>query len=379
MSIQRFGITLIIIAGCAAMSALAGDLNPPPGPILPTDRVTLSDADPLPITLVAPGSYVLTSNLVTLPGGIAIDIQSSNVTLDLNGFTIDGAGGTDGIIVAANLSAITIRNGVITGGQNGINASAAGITDLLIEGVHVHDCTVHAFQVGSAIMRSCVAANNLGDGFSATGDSALIDCRAIGNGQTGFNCTGGVIERCVAINNTFAGISMAGGGIVRDSIAKGNNTGIVATGGSSVIGCLASGNQFGGIEARDASLVESCQARGNGLAGTGSGIRLSLGSRAVECVSSFNTTRGYELDFQCVVDRCEAHGNIGAGVFVGGSDNRVTANQLYGNTPNLDASGVTGNLIMQNTADGGYSIGPGNSDAPVNAIGAAGPLDNITY
>ena len=376
---QRAGIAFLLAIGFTTSFAVAGDLTPPPGPITATDRVTLSDADPVPIIITKEGSYVLTSNIV-VPAGDAIDIQASNVTLDLNGFTIEGGGADDGIEIIPGLSMVVIRNGFISGFARGVFAT--GVTGLVVEGVQVTGCNGNAFEAETAVFRACIALGNpLGYGFVTKMNSTLIECRSISNGLGGFDCSGGVLERCVAIGNAFSGITVNDGGIVRDCVAKENNNGIYATGGSSVIGCLANGNQFGGIEGRDASLVESCQARGNGLAGVGSGIRLSLGSRAVECVSALNADHGYELDFQCVVDRCEAHSNTKAGVFVSATDNRITANHLYGNSPNLDASGAlaTGNLILRNTANGGYSVGVANDVAPINLIGVAGALDNITY
>lgn len=374
-------IALILTIGFLSERANAGDLAPPPGPITATDRVTLSNADPLPIVLNAAGSFVLTSNLVTL-GGSAIEIQSGGVTLDLNGFSIIGAGnGTDGITIAGGLTGVTIRNGVIHACQRGIVSTSGPTDSLLIEGVTVRECTGTAFEVFSATLRHCTAAFNLGTGFLVKGDSSLTECRAEDNGQEGIHCTGGVIEQCVAIGNAFSGIFATNGAVVRGCVARGNNNGISARDGTLVIGCVAYGNQFSGFEGGEATIIESCQARGNGLAGIGSGFVLSLGSRAVECIASTNASSGFEVDFQCVVDRCEAHDNNGAGVQVHFNDNRITANHLFGNSPNLNATGAlaNGNLIMQNTADGGYSINPGNSAAPVSMIGVAGPLDNITY
>src|SRR5687767_2002071 len=85
-----------------------GSLTPPPGPPAPTmktlDQVEArAPIDPtrpgfaLPYTISTRGSYYLTANLVVTAGN-AIVISASNVTLDLNGFTISSsaspAGGT---------------------------------------------------------------------------------------------------------------------------------------------------------------------------------------------------------------------------------------------------------------------------------------------
>ena len=53
--------------------------------------VTVFDNPGFPVTLGRPGSYMLTGNLVIDDADTtAIEIITSNVNLDLNGFTIDG-------------------------------------------------------------------------------------------------------------------------------------------------------------------------------------------------------------------------------------------------------------------------------------------------
>lgn len=77
-------------------------------------------------TINSPGIYCLTGNIDT-PGGFnngnAIHITANNVTLDLNGWKLDGqAAGTatqaTGIMVEADY--VTIQNGTIRGFRNGI-------------------------------------------------------------------------------------------------------------------------------------------------------------------------------------------------------------------------------------------------------------------
>src|SRR3989304_4869431 len=69
----------------------AGDLNPPPGPITPTQRTpigantTPGDADSL-FMITQPGSYYLTGNIIGVSGKFGIEINASGVTLDLMGF-----------------------------------------------------------------------------------------------------------------------------------------------------------------------------------------------------------------------------------------------------------------------------------------------------
>jgi len=74
---------------------------------------------------IGSGSYYLTGNLTISAVSIGITITASNVTVDLNGFSVTGpaSGGTAGIFLAGGVSNVTIVNGTIRGwGGYGINA-----------------------------------------------------------------------------------------------------------------------------------------------------------------------------------------------------------------------------------------------------------------
>ena len=80
----------------------------------------------LPAVITVQGVYCFTGDLSTAMGsGPAIDIQTNNVTLDLNGFKLGGLAAGPGTtalgIRAINRQNITIRNGTIRGFLVGIN------------------------------------------------------------------------------------------------------------------------------------------------------------------------------------------------------------------------------------------------------------------
>ena len=73
--------------------------------------------------IAAPGSYKLSGNLQVPPGLTGIQINASNVTLDLNGFTInaenpDSASITTGINFGVGVAFVAILNGQITNFYN---------------------------------------------------------------------------------------------------------------------------------------------------------------------------------------------------------------------------------------------------------------------
>jgi parallel beta-helix repeat protein len=65
-----------------------------------------------------PGSYRLKGNIIATYGGNAIEISAPNVTLDLNGYSISGGGGSTGIFAAVPNA--TIMNGTVRGFDVGI-------------------------------------------------------------------------------------------------------------------------------------------------------------------------------------------------------------------------------------------------------------------
>lgn len=72
-----------------------------------------------PTTITQPGNYILTRNLVgppVAPGLPMIDIQASDVDIDLNGFAMEYQGGTEMVIQALGQKSIAIRNGSILSG-----------------------------------------------------------------------------------------------------------------------------------------------------------------------------------------------------------------------------------------------------------------------
>src|SRR6266542_1190224 len=79
----------------------------------------------LPAVITVQGVYCFTGDLATaITSGIAIDIQTNNVVLDLNGFKLGGLaagpGTTANGIHALNRQNITIKNGTIRGFLEGI-------------------------------------------------------------------------------------------------------------------------------------------------------------------------------------------------------------------------------------------------------------------
>ena len=220
-------VLFVCFVGMLASVATAGDLDPPAGPITPTDRERIhGPSATVPVTIDESGSYVLTGNLTGVAGEHGIVIAADGVTLDLNGFVLRGV--TDSLAAIATdgaRSAVTVTNGTIEGwGGDGISLRDA-------DGVRISEVTAH---------------NNGASGIAA-GDGAMI-------------------ERCTAYDN-LDGMEISSG-VVRDCIARGNTEGgVLAVTESTVLSCHATGNGANGIEAQSRSVLRENHTSSNGQSG----------------------------------------------------------------------------------------------------------------
>jgi parallel beta-helix repeat protein len=242
---RAWTLTLSSLAAALLGShSLAGPLNPPAGPVAPTPgpepRIAINatntpgDANSV-FKITQPGSYYLTENINGVVGKHGIEIASSGVTLDLNGFDLAGVlGSLDGITAPSSNSA-AIRNGSVR------NWGGSGI--------------------------------NLFGGIGAL----VTDIRARGNGAYGIRGSNRtVIKNCISDGNTGTGLRVAAGGIIE--------------------GCSASTNGADGIEVGGSTLVTGniCYANGQGTNG-GAGIRATGGDNRIEGNSCTSGGRGIEV------------------------------------------------------------------------------------
>jgi hypothetical protein len=219
-------LVLLAILGMIAVcgAAGAGSLEPP-GPPAPTMK-DLDDVEPrvairndfvtlTPIVISFPGSYYLAEDVFAFPGAHGIEITASNVTLDLNGFSVIGnteVGSLDGIH-ADGEEEIVVRNGSVRlffeGGINFKNSpycaveNVRAISNNLSGGLHV--------------------------GINMHTSSRVIDSVAASNGWTGIHAeSGSIIRGCHARDNLGHGIE-ALMTVIESNVVRGNDTGISAS------------------------------------------------------------------------------------------------------------------------------------------------------
>jgi len=160
-----------------------------------------------PIRITEPGSYILTSNLSVNVNSTAIVIESDNVTLDLNGFTISGpvsCSGPPAICTQEGLGKgidgseadhITIRNGKVRGmGNDGINILSGRVV-----GVTVTENAGSGLFFGSSLSSQAARIRAILNGKNGIRGGHTSDSNAVGNGN--FGITGGTCSNNLMTQN----------------------------------------------------------------------------------------------------------------------------------------------------------------------------------
>jgi len=156
------------------------------------------DTNGLPITITEPGSYQLTSNISSNSTTTdVIQINSDNVTLDLNGFSIIGPrtctgentslvctqpGMTAHGITANGRKNIKVKNGMVKGFDTGVSLTSSASRGNVVENIQSSE-NEFGMSVINGMVNNCVANRNLDTGISNGLFSRLIvkDSYAYGN------------------------------------------------------------------------------------------------------------------------------------------------------------------------------------------------------
>ncbi|HZV70775.1 MAG TPA: right-handed parallel beta-helix repeat-containing protein [Saprospiraceae bacterium] len=305
------------------------------------DRIPI---DSLPYTISAPGSYYVTANLT---GAVGITIATSNVTLDLNGYTLKGTAGnnSEGVKVSVAVTNINVKNGGIASwGREGIKAGLA--TNSCFSQMQIVSNALDGINSGNNDLISFVDAGSNGfDGIDMGESASIFHCTASGNGNDGIETdAGSTIMQCTSRGNTQDGFKI--------------------TSASTISNCSSSENQGNGFSCGSGSTVRENTALHNSL----SGFYLFSTSTASDNTSRNNLHHGFEWLNDCVLHNNNASLNAWSGfstTFNGGKldNNNSSSNVQHGF--NIQNGG--GCLIIRNTASingiSAFNVLPGNTFA----------------
>lgn len=352
--ILRCALVAFVGLGSIESRSDAGSLNPPVGPVAPTMK-TLVEIEPRTMIssattpgdasatfiIAQPGSYYLGGNLAGESGKSGIVIAASNVSLDLNGFTLQGvAGSLDGIRPSGNRTNIIITNGIVAGwGGTGVATYAAGGSGSYASYTRIEGIT---------------AAQNTAFGIRAGVASVVSRCIARSNGNTGIILTnsGGVATECLAIANSADGFTIYDGSSMIACASHSNTGSGVECGNSNHVirDCAFQYNSDGGIARASNTTISGCNVANN----TGHGITFSAGCHITGNLVNNNSLAGL----------------LGLSVAPSG-DNRIEGNEVHLNGgAGIDLTNNTGNMVFRNT------LRRNTNNTIVNAAGSSAPTSN---
>ena len=164
-----------------------GNLTPsgPPGaamltlsqvePRTPVDATHTPGNSGAEFVITNSGSYYLTTNITGVSGEDGIDIDTNNVTLDLNGFSLTGVAGSQEGIQIFNCTNVIVHNGVISGwGFDGILSTGNNVT---LEHLAVSGNESGLIVQNTSVIRYCTV--NANENFGIAGEAN--DCLILGN------------------------------------------------------------------------------------------------------------------------------------------------------------------------------------------------------
>lgn len=397
----------------------AGPLDPPTGPVTSTYK-TISEVEPrIAINaantpgdanslfkITQPGSYYLTGNITGVSGKRGIEIASSGVTLDLNGFELLGGAGTFDAIgtTVSDLRNIAVFNGSIRSWEgDGVDLGSLPANCIRVErlrvffnsgtgvvvgsfsivtGCSISNCDARGISGGNdCVVTDCTVFASAGDGFYLTSDGTVARCAATVN-RRGFVIGAGTITDCVSTGNFEAGFQVGSSSLVRCvSITNFGNGFLVGTG-SAVTSCTSLANALNGFSAENGTVISNCVSNGNRQ----HGITTDGGCSIIDSVCRNNDIDGILVPTGCTVrgNTCTSNGDAGngAGIHATGSNNRIEGNACNSANRGIDIDGA-GNIVIRNTCSGNatnWDIAASNAVAQiVFATTNAAPIVGNTY
>lgn len=378
MASEKVVITLAVcLIGFAGMFCSAGNLNPsaPPG----STMKTLDEVEPATVLnqqntpggssyefmINQPGSYILTENVSTAKGGIAV--LTDGVTIDLKGFklTCTNTSVTRSGVYATGHGNIEIRNGTFEGFYHGVSLTNADNSNNIItgikavsnlnDGIFCYGYTLDpTYDGGGFIVTDCIAENNGDDGINVGGATVVTRCVARNNNGSGLSADSAcVIKDCSFYHNEDYGCGVnAGSSIIGCASVRNSGRGFTLNVNCSIIDCTAYDNEEEGILTNDSAVVEKCNVYSN----ASRGIKTGRGSVVRKCSSSKNSSFGIDTGGGCTIIGNSVFNNYANGIQAG-EGNVIKDNSSYHNSGTGISAAAYGCSIVGNSARGNGNYG----------------------
>jgi CSLREA domain-containing protein len=310
---------------------------------------------------VSCGSLITTSTRVTNDLldclGTGLVIGASNITLDLDGHTIDGTG---------------LAVGVLNNGHDNV-VITNGFVQEFDFGVQLGDGTAGNVVHGLTLQLNQEAAVQLVDADNGTTGNTIRDNTLIDNeyGIWLLDGTQFALVRGNTITSSSAdGIrveSSSGNRVEANTVSQSSGAGVALAGSSdnTVAGNTLSNNSAAGIAVGETGLpandnrIEVNTLTGN--SGPGISVVESSGNELVGNVATLGGGTGIELELatNTLVQGNESTGNAGGIELSGSSDNRIEANTASGNNGNGISleGGSLRNVVLLNSVNGNSGTG----------------------
>ncbi len=343
------GVAVAVLIAAGVL--VAGPINPPAGPVAETNTLRLEADARLPVNaetapgdaaavfrITSQGSYYLTGDVSGVSAGQSgVVIEASNVTLDLNGYTLTGVDNSgDGIRIAEGVVGVVVRNGFVRewwGDGLSVGANSGAV---LVEGMSAISNRGNGFVSASvATFRNCRAVVNLDSGFRLINDGLVEDSEARGNSQDGF-VGWGTYRSCQAFDHPGRGFSVPFG-LVERCRAAANNTGFelgtilspTIPSRVHVIDSVSERSANTCFLTRGEATLEGCSSH-NSLS---NGFQLfDDGARLIDCVAIRPAFNGITVNGVSVIDGSSVHypGNNGIWVLTSSEGASISAARVVG-------------------------------------------------
>lgn len=146
--------------------------------------INQSSISSFPYVISLPGSYILTSDIYVPAGDNGINIGVSNVTLNMNGYTVLGPmvctssscttnSGAYGVYAAGEVSNTTIQNGVVRGFNVCAEVASGSLQDLKISSCYEGLLATNAVVKRNVISSSVIAMDL---NYTTASDNVVSSC-----------------------------------------------------------------------------------------------------------------------------------------------------------------------------------------------------------